>query len=99
MNETRKKTKKIILKKNEQYEGQSVFDYLISSIEETNNQINNIHSKISKINQNNKKENITEEEKGKTNQEFNKVFKINNENEMDIFKFISDINILKILYI
>jgi len=92
MNDIKKKAKKIKITKNDQYEGQLVFDYLISSMEETNNQVNKIHSDISKKIQNNNIESITKEQENKINEEFNQVFKINNENDKSIFNYISDIN-------
>ena len=61
-------------------------------MEETNNQVNNIHSDISKKIQNNNIESITKEQEDKINEEFNQVFKINNENDKSIFNYISDIN-------
>ena len=97
MIETKEKNKKIQISENVLIEGQPIIDYLISSIEETGNKINEIHSDISQKLMENKNGDLTKEEKDKINEKFNKAFNINSEKNKNLFEIINEINMLRIL--
>ena len=92
MNVTKKNSKKIKIKSNDKYEEKPIMDYLISSLEETKEQINKNHENISNKNNNIKNEKISKEEEDKINEKFNKVFKINNKENENLFEYINNIN-------
>ena len=92
MIETKEKNKKIQISENDLIEGQPIIDYLISSIEETGNKINEIHSDISQKLIENKNGDLTKEEKDKINEKFNKAFNINSEKNKNLFEIINEIN-------
>ena len=97
MIETKEKNKKIQISENDLIEGQPIIDYLISSIEETGNKINEIHKDISQKLIENKNGDLTKEEKDKINEKFNKAFNINSEKNKNLFEIINEINMLRIL--
>ena len=97
MIETKEKNKKIQISENVLIEGQPIIDYLISSIEETGNKINEIHKDISQKLIENKNGDLTKEEKDKINEKFNKAFNINSEKNKNLFEIINEINMLRIL--
>ena len=92
MIETIEKNEKIKISKNELIDGQPILDYLISSIKESQNNINNIHKNMSQKLTEIKNENLTNEDENKINDEFNKVFNINHEKSKNLFEVINDIN-------
>ena len=89
MNEIKNQNKKIIISPDDKYEGKPVLDYLISSLKEAENHINNIHNNLSNIINNKHVEKIKKEEEDKLDEQFNKVF---NKKNMNLFEFINDIN-------
>ena len=91
MEEAKKKSKKIKITKEDKYEGQQVIDYLISSMEEINQNINSIHIGISEQISNNKNIYAMNQESNIINEKFNKEFKTN-KNNMYLFEHINNIN-------
>ena len=99
MIETKEGNKKIQISENNLIEGQPILDYLISLIKEEGKKINEIHNDISQKLVENKKGDLTKEEKDKINKKFNKAFNINSEKNKNLFEIINAINMLRILYI
>ena len=94
MNDEKIKNKKIIITEEDKYEGKPCIDYLISSMNDMKNKIEEIHIEISdKLDKENKNinNNLTKEEENKINEEFYKNFQlINNQDKM--IEYINDIN-------
>ena len=91
MNETKNLPIEISITKNSNYEGQSVLDYLISSIQEAKNEINEIHHNISCKNNNIQNDEKINDKNEAINEEFNKIFK-KDENNLNLFEYINNIN-------
>ena len=92
MIETKEGNKKIQISENNLIEGQPILDYLISLIKEEGKKINEIHNDISQKLVENKKGDLTKEEKDKINKKFNKAFNINSEKNKNLFEIINAIN-------
>ena len=89
----KKKGKIIIIKEEDEFEGNSCIDYLISSMNEMKKKIDNIHNEISdKFEKNYKNEALTKEEENKIHADFNKMFNINENNQEKIFVYLNQIN-------
>ena len=91
MKETENVPVEIGIIKKSNYQGKPVLDYIITTMKELNNEIQEIHNDISY-----KNTNITIEEKIKDKdekiiEEFNNIFK-NNENNLSLFEYINNIN-------
>ena len=91
MNEEKSNIEAIKIKPNDKYEDLPILDVLLSSMNETINNINNIHSEISSKIISNNNDYISDKEEEKINEEFNNAFNFNN-NEKNLFEFINDIN-------
>ena len=92
MKETENVPVEIGITKKSNYQGKPVLDYIITTMKELNNEIQEIHNDISY-----KNTNITIEEKIKDKdekiiEEFNNIFK-NNENNLSLFEYINNIKI------
>ena len=92
MIETKEGNKKIQISENNLIEGQPILGYLISLIKEEGKKINEIHNDISQKLVENKKGDLTKEEKDKINKKFNKTFNINSEKNKNLFEIINAIN-------
>ena len=97
MNEDKKEmnsnNKKIIIRKDDKYEGKSCIDFLILSLKEMMENIDQIHSKIStKIDNQNKSEILKKNDEKIINEEFDKIFKTKNNNKEEIFDILNKIN-------
>ena len=91
MNEEKSNIETIKIKPNYKYEDLPILDVLLSSMNETINNINNIHSEISSKIISNNNDYISNKEEEKINEEFNNAFNYNS-NEKNLFEFINDIN-------
>ena len=91
MNEEKSNIEAIKIKPNDKYEDLPILDVLSSSMNETINNINNIHSEISSKIISNNNDYISNKEEEKINEEFNNAFNYNS-NEKNLFEFINDIN-------
>ena len=91
MNETRNIPIEISITKNSNYEGKFVLDYLISSMQDAKNEINEIHHNISYKNNNIQNDEKIKDKNKAINEEFNKIFK-KDENNLNLFEYINNIN-------
>ena len=91
MNEPKNIPIEISITKNSNYEGKSVLDYLISSMQKAKNEINEIHHNISCKNNNIQNDEKINDKNEAINEEFNKIFK-KDENNLNLFEYINNIN-------
>ena len=99
MNEVKRKSKRIKITSSDIYEEKPILDYLISLMDDTKNRINSIHQETSEKIINNEDEKIIKENEQKINEDFNKVFNVNNKKDINLFESINDIKYFKIIYI
>ena len=89
----KKKVKKIIIKEEDEYEGKSCIDFLISSMNNIKKKIDQIHLKIYDDYEKEIKNNsLMKKDEEKINEEFHKIYKINEINQENLFDFLNNIN-------